>query len=117
MGQIKSTLIDSNPAMATRRKASDSHRERLSELTPRIGDAIVCSHTNMKYEKLAEMTSLLPTGSDNRRLFSPTLTSFCLFLKSATRWVHQSNDVPNNLEIYASTKRSGKTRSLVSAAS
>lgn len=49
------------------------HRERLSERAPQVGDAIVRSHTNNKYEKLAEMTNLLPEVSEGiteRRTFT-----------------------------------------------
>jgi hypothetical protein len=43
--------------MATRAKDMNNiHAERLNEKAPRTGDAIVRSHTNMKYEKSAEMT-------------------------------------------------------------
>jgi len=52
----KSSLIDSNAAMPTRRKASNGHRERLSEKTPK-GDATVRSLGNLNLKRLAEMTS------------------------------------------------------------
>lgn len=32
------------------------HRERLSEEAPEMGDATVCSHKKMNYERSAEMT-------------------------------------------------------------
>src|ERR1017187_9309449 len=56
---MKSLLIVSNPAMATRRKLRNLsllQRERLSEETPHAGDAIVCSHGKKNHEKPAEMT-------------------------------------------------------------
>ena len=57
---LKSTLIDSNAGMPTRRKARNSHRERLNEMTPRTGDAIVRSASNdTKMQKAAEMTASL----------------------------------------------------------
>jgi hypothetical protein len=54
----KSTLIDLNAEMPTRRKQAEvaGHRERLNKPTSRTDDAIVRSHTNRKYENLAEMT-------------------------------------------------------------
>jgi len=51
------SLIDLNPETGTRRKAARSHRERLSERTPHVGDATVCSHGNWNHERLAEMTN------------------------------------------------------------
>ena len=60
--ELKLALIDSNAEMPTRRKQARifaGHRERLNERAPEVGDAIVLSHTNRKYEKLAEMTNLL----------------------------------------------------------
>jgi len=53
----KSSLIDLNAEMPTRAKTITGYAERLNEKTPRNGDAIVRSHTNKKYEKLAEMTN------------------------------------------------------------
>jgi hypothetical protein len=54
----KSTLIDSNAEMPTRRKAGNGHRERLNEMTPRTGDVIVRSASNdTKMQKVAEMTT------------------------------------------------------------
>ena len=43
------------------------HRERLSERTPRTGDAIVCSASNKKMQKLAEMTSFNGKTIDNKQ--------------------------------------------------
>ena len=68
MAELKLALIDSNAEMPTRRKTSNSHRERLNERAPEVGDVIVRSHTNRKYERIAEMTILLLVyGSDNRK--------------------------------------------------
>jgi len=56
MRDSKFSLIDLNPAMGTRRKAT-SHRERLSERTSLEDDATVCSHGNSNHERAAEMTA------------------------------------------------------------
>ena len=53
LDNVKSSLIDSNPVMATRGKRKQP--ERLSEKTPK-GDAIVRSHGKQNYERAAEMT-------------------------------------------------------------
>ena len=55
--------------MATRRKRK--HRERLSEKTPK-GDAIVRSHTNRKYERLAEMTIPVRKMDGNKKVATLT---------------------------------------------
>jgi hypothetical protein len=71
MAELKLDLIDSNAAMPTRRN-QNMDRERLSDQAPEvIGDAIVRSHTKMKYEKMAEMTiSLLEIeGVTARQVF------------------------------------------------
>jgi len=55
-GIRKFSLIDLDPAMGTRRKAT-SHRERLSERTSIPEDATVWTHGKWNHERLAEMTN------------------------------------------------------------
>jgi hypothetical protein len=52
---MKFSLIDLEAEMPTRRN-QDMDRERLSERTPRTGDAIVRSYENLNRKNLAEMT-------------------------------------------------------------
>ncbi len=67
----KLSLIDSNPETATRAKITknSNHAERLSEKATYRVDAIVRSHTNNKYERLAEMTN----PSDGWRVTNSTI--------------------------------------------
>lgn len=63
-------LIDLKAEMLTRRKQMIKEtiirqRERLSEEASLWDDAIVRSHTNMKYERLAEMTNPFVEAKSN----------------------------------------------------
>lgn len=53
----KFSLIDLDAAMQTGRKASNGHRERLSERTPLVGGAIVWASGNLNRKRAAEMTA------------------------------------------------------------
>jgi hypothetical protein len=84
---MKFSLIDLDAEMQTGRKVSSSHRERLSERTPRTGDAIVCSASNYtKMQKLAEMTSSFPeTGRVTTKWISAIRTGIGPFV--APCWI------------------------------
>ena len=58
----KFSLIDLEGEIPNKAEG-ESHRERLSERTPNMGDAIVCSASNMKMQKSAEMTDSLPMAA------------------------------------------------------
>lgn len=87
------SLIDSDAEMPTRRKQIEliGHRERLSERTSHVDDAIVWSASNRKMQKSAEMTDSFRNGGrvtnrsgllENRRTANST-SSFCAALQSA----------------------------------
>jgi hypothetical protein len=63
LDNVKPSLIDSNPVMATRGKRKQP--ERLSERELK-SYAIVRSHRNQNYERAAEMTAPVFITSNNK---------------------------------------------------